>query len=98
MKAVARWILLVLLVVLSGCATAPKLEKRREERSAAYSSLSPEFRALVDQGRIKVGMPMDAVYIAWGKPSQVVSGESTEGPVVTWLYHETYYEYYPYYP
>ena len=104
MKAVARWILLVLLVVLSGCATTPKLEKRREERSAAYSSLSPELRALVDQGRIKVGMPMDAVYIAWGKPSQVVEGESSQGPITTWLYYGTAYEeyrfwnYHPFYP
>jgi hypothetical protein len=41
----------------------------------------------VDQGKIKVGMDMDAVYIAWGKPAQIVSGESSQGATTTWIYH-----------
>ena len=70
----------------SGCATST-VESRRQERSLGYSSLSPELRALVDQGRIKVGMTMDAVYVAWGKPSQILTGESSKGSTTTWLYH-----------
>jgi hypothetical protein len=32
---------------------------------------------------------MDAVYIAWGKPSQVLQGESSQGSTITWLYTGT---------
>ena len=47
---------------------------------------------------------MDAVYIAWGKPSQVAQGESSQGPLTTWLYYGTtfeeyrYWNYHPFYP
>jgi hypothetical protein len=43
----------------------------------------------VDQGEIKVGMNTDAVFIAWGKPSQVLTGETEGGPTTTWLYYGT---------
>ena len=86
------------LVVLSfGCASAPrKLEARKHERSAIYSSLSPEMKTLVDVGKIKVGMPMDAVYIAWGKPSQVVGGEDAHGAHTKWIYEGTQLQEYRY--
>jgi hypothetical protein len=92
-----RWFLLIfLIVVLSGCATRQSPELRRQERAAAYANLAPEFKALVDQGQIKMGMPMDAVYIAWGKPSNVIQGESPQGSTVTWLYYGTTFEEYRY--
>ncbi len=84
-----------LALALAGCATS-SIESRRAERAAVYQSLSPEMRALLDQGKIKVGMPMDAVYIAWGKPSQVMAGESEKGETVTWLYNGTEWEEYRY--
>jgi len=86
--------------VLCGCATTT-VESRKKERYTVYAELNDDFRALVDQGRIKVGMPMDAVYIAWGKPSQVVQSESSSGEMVSWLYHGTYlqeYRYWAYQP
>ena len=102
-----KFIASILLVALfaTGCMTST-VAKRKEERSSAYAALSPEMRALVDQSQIKVGMPMDAVYIAWGKPSQVISTESGSGTATTWIYigtawHEYRfwnYHYYPYYP
>lgn len=94
---------LVAVVLLSGCATS-NVQTRKKERATVYSSLSPEFQALVDQGRIKTGMPMEAVYIAWGKPSQILSGEGPNGvTTTTWLYTGTaleeyrYWGYRPYY-
>lgn len=42
---------------------------------------------MVDQGQIKVGMSEDAVYIAWGKPAQVLHRETGQGATTTWLYH-----------
>src|SRR5439155_25130370 len=91
-KAVMMWLLAGL--VVTGCGRT--VDKRREDKEAAYSELSPEFRALVDQGRIKVGMPKDAVYIAWGKPSQIIQGESSGGPIETWLYYGTHLREYQY--
>jgi hypothetical protein len=75
--------------MLSGCATTT-IQSRKQERYAAYSALSPEMRDAVDRGTIKVGMPMDAVYIAWGSPSQTTSGGNANGEVTTWLYDASY--------
>lgn len=76
-------------MVTAGCATST-VEKRREERASAYTALPPEQRSLVDQGQIKVGMTADAIYIAWGKPSQIITGQSSDGKnITTWIYHGT---------
>jgi hypothetical protein len=89
------WILLLGLLV-TGCATST-VEKRRQERSASYAALPPETRALVDKGQINLGMPMDAVYIAWGKPSQVVQGQAPDGTAMTtWIYYGTSWQEYRY--
>jgi hypothetical protein len=85
------------MVLFCSCASAPrKMEARKQERSATYASLSPEMKALVDAGKIKVGMPMDAVYIAWGKPAQVVGGETAAGAHTTWIYEGTQLQEYRY--
>jgi hypothetical protein len=81
--------------LISGCASTGTIESRKNERLEAYNQLNPEQRAEVDRGEIKLGMNPDAVYIAWGKPSQVLAGESVRGPVENWLYLSTYYEGYP---
>ena len=101
MKRIASILLVALFA--AGCVTST-VDKRKQERSSAYAALSPEMRALVDQSQIKVGMPMDAVYIAWGRPSQVISSESGSGAATTWIYAGTAwqehrfwnYRYYPY--
>src|SRR5207248_9473 len=83
---VKRFLLMLLTgVLLAGCA-ANTMEMRRRERAAAYAGLTPDSKVLVDQGRIKVGMPMDAVYIAWGPPSQMLQSESAGGAATVWLY------------
>ncbi len=73
-------------VLVTGCATST-IETRRQERLAAYQGLSPELKALVDKGQIKVGMSQDAVYISWGPPSDVLQSETTEGALTTWQFH-----------
>src|SRR5882672_2627855 len=87
--------LALLALLLAGCATS-NVESRKKERYNAYSELSTEQRAAVDTGQIKVGMTMDAVYIAWGKPHQIVSGETPEGAQVIWLYMGTRLQGYTY--
>lgn len=87
----------MVLALLTGCATTRStIDSRKQERYGVYSSLSPEFRALVDVGKIKIGMPMDAVYIAWGKPAQVVGGETAAGAQTSWLYEGTQLQEYRY--
>ena len=65
------------------------VQSRQQERAAAYAALNPEDRALVDQGKIKSGMSEDAVYIAWGRPSQVLKGETGGKATATWIYTHT---------
>lgn len=45
------------------------------------------MQTLVNQGQVRRGMTPDAVYIAWGKPSQVLQQEDQRGLVMFWLYH-----------
>lgn len=95
-NAVNRWSLVALFALLfCGCST-PTLEERRAEKIAAYQNLSPETRQLVDSGQIKVGMPADAVYIAWGPPAEVLESEDEQGALTRWLYHGSYLQEYRY--
>ncbi len=80
MSRIASFLLLAL--ITAGCATST-VDKRKQERYSAYASLPPAARELVDKGQIKIGMPMDAVYIAWGKPSQIIHGQSSDGAAIT---------------
>ncbi len=90
MNRIARSIvaLLPLCLLLAGCATST-VDTRRTERIAAYEALPTETKSLVDRGEIKVGMSEDAVYIAWGAPSQVTRGENKDGETTTWIYRGT---------
>lgn len=78
-------LLLVAAAFFTACAST--IQDRRKERFAAYSALPPETQTLVDKGQIKVGMPKDAVYIAWGKPDQIIQSETNQGRAETWVYH-----------
>ena len=80
---------------LGGCATST-VESRKQERAASYAALTPEWRAVVDHGQLKVGMTADAVYLAWGKPAQVLTGQSATGTTETWLYTGAYMQEYRY--
>jgi hypothetical protein len=85
-----KLIFLGLSLLLVGCATSNTFEKRRVERSAAYKALSPEFQTAVEHGEIKVGMPQDAIYIAWGAPSEILKSADTQGEITRWLYYGSY--------
>jgi len=83
--------------VLAGCATS-SVESRRREKAASYATFSPEFQHLVEQGQIRRGMPPDAVYIAWGKPAQILDREDNSGVVTIWLYHGNWTDEVRYWP
>ena len=81
--------LLACTLCVAGCATKSTIQTRQQERAAAYAALTPEQRALVDRGQITSGMAQDAVYVAWGHPSQVLKGESGGNSTTTWVYERT---------
>lgn len=74
------------LLCAAGCATVSPIEVRKKERAAAYAALAPEIRALVDAGQIRTGMSEDAVYIAWGRPHQIVQQQDANGLTTIWIY------------
>jgi hypothetical protein len=78
--------LLLLSLLLVGCATHGTIQTRRQERASGYASLTPDLQKLVDEGRIARGMSEDAVFIAWGKPAQVLRQENAGGAATIWLY------------
>jgi hypothetical protein len=80
---------------VAGCATST-VETRKKERAAAFSGLPSEQQELVSQGMIRVGMSPDAVYIAWGPPSEVLEQETPQGHTTTWIYHGQWAQEYRY--
>lgn len=82
---------LLILALCAGCASSSprdpaQIAKRRAERPAAYAALPQAQKELVDQGKVQVGMPEDAVYLAWGTPAQVLQRGDASGEATTWLY------------
>lgn len=81
-------LLLLILVLFAGCGTPSTIESRRTEKLSAYSTLAPEEQKLVDEGQIKIGMSADAVYIAWGKPAEVLESEDpAQGRITAWRFY-----------
>jgi hypothetical protein len=90
-------------LLLSGCETT---EHRISEHPDIFNTLSPRDQALVREGKIRSGMPMNAVWLAWGSPEQKTSGEMRGRQSETWIYTQStvapygsaYYPYYGYGP
>ena len=80
-------LIIIGLILLAGCASTKTIKARKQERAGAYAALSSEMKTMVDQGQIKVGMPIDAVYISWGPPAQILQSENPAGASTTWLYN-----------
>ena len=86
---------LAVAVLATGCATS-SIEQRRTERREAYEGLAPDVRAGVDRGEIREGLDTNAVFIAWGSPTQVEGTTTPEGVQVRWEYWRTWTRLYPY--
>lgn len=84
-------LLIAVVALLTGCAATPTLEQRRAQRAAAYAELTAADKALVDAGRIRIGMNEDAVFIAWGKPDEVTESEDQNGLLKQWVYRSFYF-------
>jgi len=82
-------------LILPGCSTT---ESRISEHPEIFQTLSPRDQELVKAGKIREGMSMDAVWVAWGSPDQKANGVARGKHVETWIYNDYYYanSYYPY--
>jgi hypothetical protein len=89
MKSCAPWLLLL---CLAGCVTRPTVQTRIQERSAAYASFSPAIQQQVVAGRIQAGMDTNAVYIAWGRPDEVLEHGDQRGAFMSWVYRGAFLE------
>ena len=76
---------LALALLVSGCATDGRTA-RIQEKSAAYATLTPEQKQVVESGAIEVGYTADMVYMALGTPQQVKAKNEPEGKVEMWTY------------
>jgi hypothetical protein len=77
----------------SGCATP---EQRISDHPEIFQTLSPRDQELAKAGKIREGMSMDAVWLAWGTPDQKATGVARGKPVETWIYNDYYYANSPY--
>ncbi|MFL6542290.1 MAG: hypothetical protein ACJ8I9_03905 [Chthoniobacterales bacterium] len=71
---------------LAGCSTT---QTRIKDRPDLFQTLSAQDQALVQQGEIRVGMPMNGVWLAWGEPNQKGAGRNGPRPIETWIYWGT---------
>jgi len=76
-------LVLLAATIITGCSA---IKSRKAERISAYEALSPQHRALVDQGIIGPRMDTNAVYITWGKPYQVMPVTFPGGERTVWIY------------
>jgi hypothetical protein len=69
---------------------APSTPQTRIQQSPAkFESLSAKHRALVERGEITPGMSTDAVYLAWGAPSNTFQGSKGGKATERWDYSGT---------
>ncbi len=74
-------------LLVQGCSTTGS---RAGERSAAIGSLPPAGRQLALHGDIQKGFSKDAVYVAWGAPSEKTVHPTPSGPQECWTYVRTF--------
>ena len=72
--------------VFTGCSTT---ESRISEHPDIFQSLSPNDQALVSRGQIRIGMPANGAWLAWGSPQQKAVGAMRNQQTETWIYTTT---------
>jgi hypothetical protein len=72
----------LLALALGAVSCAPTREQRIERNAAYFQTLSPDDQTLVREGKLRVGMPKQAVLLSLGPPDQsseiMRAGQSTE--------------------
>lgn len=76
-------------LILAGCQSSG-FARRKAERIEAYNSLDAEARASVGRGEIRAGMDTNAVFIAWGKPTEVRTVVASADADMVWDYYKPF--------
>jgi hypothetical protein len=78
----------VLVLAFAGCQSSG-VAQRKAQRLEAYRSLDEATRRLVDKGKVQNGMDTNAVFIAWGQPTDAFAVDLPGGGQRTiWNYEE----------
>lgn len=80
-----RSFLVLALGVLVSC-TASTPQTRIAKNPAMFQALTPTQQDLVSRGRIDRGLPMDGVFLAWGRPDRVVEWDRSGSRLERWTY------------
>ena len=83
---------LLLSLLVTGCATDGGVAVREKEKPAVYATLKPWEKRFIARGVVASGFTTDMVYIAMGRPSKVETKDLPQGRLELW----TYPRYYPY--
>lgn len=70
--------------VLSNCAST--VQSRIEKNPGEFGSLTTKQQELVRQGKIDKGMPKSGVFLAWGRPDHVTTGNRNGKEFEAWRY------------
>jgi outer membrane protein assembly factor BamE (lipoprotein component of BamABCDE complex) len=68
---------------LTGCST---VSSRIQENPGLFASLPPDQQALVQQGKVSIGMDMATVRLAKGDPDHVTTRTNAGGQMQVWHY------------
>ena len=79
-------IIFIFISTLFLCNCSSTIQSRIDENPKMFNSLSGSQKSAVYNGRILKGMPMDAVYLAWGKPDGIKEGNINGKNVEKWRY------------
>jgi hypothetical protein len=75
--------------MFAGCESSG-FARRKAERIEAYNSLGAQAQARVDRGEIQVGMDTNAVYLAWGGPTEIRTVHDSGDEVMVWDYSKRF--------
>ena len=77
---------LTLVVMLASCASP--IERRMTRNPDLYQKLPESQKVDVKMGRVTEGMGKDAVFLAWGRPARVQTGQRNGKPLERWSYND----------
>lgn len=78
--------LLVAAVCVSISCTASTPQTRIDKNPQLFQALTPAQQDLVSHGRIERGLPMDGVFLAWGRPDRAVEWDRSGSRLERWTY------------
>jgi hypothetical protein len=81
-----RSLLLAAACLLASCAASSTPQTRIARNPAMFEALTPAQQEVVSRGRIERGLPMDGVFLAWGRPDRVVEWDRSGSRLVRWTY------------